>query len=331
MRHIDAHGHIIVAEITASRGNESWRPRIERTEHGTFSTTGTDSRSGPHEHESTDIAGIMRDMDALRIDTMLICPPPYLFLYHLEPQEGLRAARIQNDALATLQRAHPERFAPLATVPLQDPPLAVAELRRATRELGLHGVEIGSSVQGVHLGDARFRPFWRACAEDDIFVFIHPDYFQAHSSPTLSQYYLVNLVGNPCETGLAAAHIVFSGVLQVYSDLRILLAHAGGVAPWIMGRWSHGYQKRGEVRRDLGHDPLEDCHKFYYDTVIHSQAALQFLMQQVGADHVLLGSDYFFDMGPDDPVGEVEALAGLTVQQREAILGGTASRLARVE
>lgn len=330
MRTIDAHGHIIVEEITASGGNEPWRPRIERTPEGTFSTTGSGTRNGPHEHECTDVAGILRDMDRLRIDMMLICPPPYLFYYGLEPEEGIRACRLQNDALAAVQRQHPARFAPLAVVPLQDVAAAVAELRRATRELGLHGVEVGSSVQGVHLGDPRFRPFWRACAEDDIFVFIHPEYFQAHSSPTLGEYYLVNLVGNPCETGLNAAQMVFSGLFQDFPDLKILLAHAGGVLPWIMGRWSHGYRKRPEPRRYLQRDPLEDCRKFYFDTIAHSPEARRFLVEQFGADHVLLGSDYFFDMGPDDPVGEVETLAGLTDEQTAAILGGNIARLARL-
>jgi aminocarboxymuconate-semialdehyde decarboxylase len=330
MRTIDAHGHIIVEEITASHGNDAWRPRIERTPDGTFSTTGTGMRNGPHVHECTDVAGIIRDMDRLRIDTMLICPPPYLFFYGLEAQDGIEACRIQNDALAAVQQAHPSRFAPLAVVPLQDVEAAVAELRRATRELGLHGVEVGSSVRGVHLGDPRFRPFWHACTDDDIFVFIHPEYFQAHSSPTLQQYYLVNLVGNPCETGLNAAHMVFSGLFEELPDLKILLAHAGGVLPWIMGRWAHGYGKRQEPRRDLRHDPLESCRKFYFDTIAHSAAAQRFLVDQFGVDHVLLGSDYFFDMGQDDPVGEIEALAGLTDEERAAILGGNAARLARL-
>jgi aminocarboxymuconate-semialdehyde decarboxylase len=328
MRHIDVHGHIIVDEITASHGNEPWRPRIDRTPEGTFSSVGQGRRNGPHEHECTDITGILRDMDSLRIDTMLISPPPYCLFYQLEPDEGEKACRIQNDALAQLQRTHGDRFAPLATVPMQDVPAALSELRRATHDLGLRGVEIGSSIRGVHLGDPRFRPFWRACAEDDIMVFIHPDYFQVHSSPTLSEYYLVNFVGNPSETGLTAAHIVFSGVFQEYPDLKIVLAHAGGVMPWIMGRWSHGYGKRREAQRDLRHDPLADCKRFYVDTIAHSPAALRFLVDQFGADHILLGSDYFFDMGPNDPVGEVERLDGLTEEQRTAILGGNATRLA---
>jgi aminocarboxymuconate-semialdehyde decarboxylase len=330
MRTIDAHGHIIVEEITASRGNEPWRPRIERTPQGAFSTTADGRRNGPHEHESTDVPQMLRDLDQLRIDTLLVSPPPYLFFYQLDPAETTRAARIQNDALASLKQAHPDRFAPLATVPLNDVDAAITELRRATRELGLHGVEIGSSVQGVHLGDSRFRPFWRAVADDDVFVFIHPDYFQTNNSPALREYYLVNFVGNPTETGLTAAHMVFSGLFQDFPDLKILLAHAGGVTPWIMGRWAHGYGKRAEAKRDLKHNPLEDVKKFYFDTIAHSPAALKFLIEQVGADHVILGSDYFFDMGPDDPIGDVERLEGVSEVDKAKILNGNITTLARL-
>jgi aminocarboxymuconate-semialdehyde decarboxylase len=328
MRTIDAHGHIIVDEITASRGNEPWRPRIDRTPEGVFSTTADGRRNGPHQHESTDIPQMLRDLDQLRIDTLMISPPPYLFLYQLDPAETTRAARIQNDAMAAVKEKHPDRFAPLATVPLNDVNAAITELRRATRELGFHGVEIGTGVQGVHLGDPRFRPFWRAVADDDVFVFIHPDYFQANSSPTLSQYYLVNFVGNPTETGLAAAHMVFSGLFQDFPDLKILLAHAGGVTPWIMGRWAHGYRKRVEARRDLKHNPIDDVKKFYFDTITHSPAALTFLVEQFGADHVILGSDYFFDMGPDNPVGDVEELEGISEADKAKILNGNITRLA---
>jgi aminocarboxymuconate-semialdehyde decarboxylase len=273
---------------------------------------------------------MLHEMDAMHLDTMLICPPPFLFFYDLSAEEGLKTARIQNDAMAAVAVQHYGRFAPLATIPLQDINAATMELRRATHELGLYGVEIGSNVRGIHLGDERFRPFWQACAEDDLFVFIHPEYFQAHSSPTLSEYYLVNLVGNPCETGLTAAHMVLSGLFEEFPDLKVMLAHAGGVMPWIMGRWSRGYQQRPEPRRSLKHDPLESIRKFYVDTIAHSQAALSFLVNTFGTDHIILGSDYPFDMGLDDPVGQIEALEGLTEEQREAILGGTVARLLKL-
>jgi aminocarboxymuconate-semialdehyde decarboxylase len=329
MRHIDAHGHIIVEEITSSYGNERWRPHIERTEQGIYAETER-MRNGPMHHECSNVSTMLQEMDALRIDTMLICPPPFLFFYNLPAQDGIQAARIQNDAMAAVAVQHPERFVPLATVPLQDINAARTELRQATRELGFRGVEIGSSVQGLHLGDERFRPFWQLCAEDDLFVFIHPEYFQAHNSPTLSEYYLVNLVGNPCETGLTAAHMVFSGLFEEFPDLKVMLAHAGGVMPWIMGRWSRGYQQRPEAKQRLKHDPLESVRKFYVDTIAHSQAALSFLIDTFGADHITLGSDYPFDMGLDDPVEQVEALEGLTEEQREAILGGTIARLLKL-
>src|SRR6266567_2773461 len=228
MRRIDAHCHIIVEEITASHGDESWRAHIERTDQGIYATM-KQMRNGPMHHECTNVDIILSEMDTMRIDTMLICPPPFLFFYDLPAQEGTKVSRIQNESMAKVAVQHPDRFAPLATIPLQDVDAACLELYHATHELGLYGVEIGSNVRGVHLGDKRFRPFWQMCAEEDRFVFIHPEYFQTHSSPTLNEYYLVNLVGNPYETGLTSAHMVFSGLFEEFPDLKIMLAHAGGI------------------------------------------------------------------------------------------------------
>ncbi len=329
MRHIDAHGHIIVEEITADHGPEPWRPRLERTPEGVYSTN-VQVRNGPMPHEGSDVPGMLAAMDKLRIDMMLICPPPFLFLYDLPGAEGLNAARIQNDAMAAVARQHPDRFAPLAMIPMQDTQLALAELRRATHELGFHGVEIGSNVRGVHLGDPEFRPFWQACAADDLFVFIHPEYFQGHSSPTLKQYYLTNLVGNPSETGLNAAHMIFSGLFTELPDLKVMLGHAGGTMPWIMGRWEHGWEKRPEPQRDLKTSPMAAARHFYVDTIAHGDPQLRVLVELFGADHVLLGSDFPFDMGQDDPVGEIEGLSGLSESDRAAILGGNITRLAHL-
>jgi aminocarboxymuconate-semialdehyde decarboxylase len=329
MRRIDAHCHIIVEEITTSHGNEPWRTHIERQDRGIYATM-KQMRNGPMHHECTNVDTILSEMDALRIDTMLICPPPFLFFYDLPAWEGTKVSRIQNEAMAKIAARHPDRFAPLATIPLQDVEAACSELHYATHELGLHGVEIGSNVRGIHLGDKRFRPFWQMCAQEDLFVFIHPEYFQTHSSPTLNEYYLVNLVGNPYETGLTAAHMVFSGLFEELPDLKVMLAHAGGIMPWIMGRWSRGYQQRPEAKRVLQHDPLTSVRKFYVDTITHSPAALSSLIATFGADHVVVGSDYPFDMGLDDPIGQIESLEGLNIQQREAILGGTIARLLKL-
>lgn len=329
MKRIDSHAHIIVPEVTQRYGTEPWRPNVTRVEGGQI-VHNDRMRHAPTPREIMEIEGILEDMDELSIDVMALCPPPFLFLYDLPPAEGLRAARIQNEALARLNRDHPNRLANLATVPLQDVDLAVKELERAVRDLGLRGVEIGSNVRGLHLGAPLFRPFWQAVADLDAFVFIHPDYFQAHSSPTLKEYYLVNLVGNPCETALNAAHMVFSGLFEELPNLKVMLAHAGGVAPWIMGRWAHGHKWRPEPKARLKGSPTESMKRLYFDTVAHHPLALRYLVEAFGADHVLLGSDFPFDMALEDPVREVESLP-IPAEDRAKILGGNAARLMGLE
>ncbi|MFC1941311.1 amidohydrolase family protein [Chloroflexota bacterium] len=325
MINIDAHAHIVVQEITRAFGSEPWRLEITRVPGGKI-VQNDRMKLGPMPREITDIDGVLEDMNKMRIDIMAICPPPFLFFYDLPGQDGLRMAQIQNDAIARLSHDYPNRFAGLAVAPLQDIELAVVELKRAANELGLYGVEIGSSVQGIYLGDPRFAPLWKAVAEMDLFVFIHPEYFQGHLTSALKEYYLVNLVGNPVETGLTAAHMVFSGLFERYPKLKVLLAHGGGVMPWLKSRWQHGYRVRPEPKKNLKGSPMDSVNKFYVDTIVHDSRALGYLVETFGADHVLLGSDFPFDMGPELPVQEVEELK-IPDEDKARILGGNATRL----
>ncbi len=325
MPNVDAHSHIVVQEITRAFGNEPWRLEVIRIPGGKVIQNDR-MKVGPMPHEIMDIDGILRDMDKMCINIMAVCPPPFLLFYDLPAQSGLRAAQVQNDAIARLSQDYPKRFVGLAVIPLQDVELAVGELKRAVKELGLHGVEIGSSVQGVYLGDPRFDPFWRAAAEMDLFVFIHPDYSQIHLTSAPKEYYLMNLAGYPAETGFTAAHMLFSGLFERYPKLKVLLAHGGGVMPWLKGRWQHGYRVRPEPKKNLKHPPMEFVNKFYVDTIIHDSRALYYLVETFGADHVLLGSDFPFDMGPELPVQEVEELK-IPEEDKARILGGNAMRL----
>ncbi len=330
MRIIDAHAHIVVHQITRDFGDEPWRPQIERVKGGQI-VRNDRIADGPTSREITDINGILEGMAEMQIDTMAICPPPYMLLYDLPIESGLRAAQIQNDAIAELIRDHPDRFIGLAVVPLQDVGLAIQELDRAVNELRLHGVEIGSNVRGIHLGNPRFNPFWEAVAEMDILVFIHPDYFlQTRMPPALSEYFLANMVGNPVETGITAAHMVFSGLFERHPRLKVLLAHGGGVMPWIKGRWQYGYQVRQEPKRDLQRPPTESIQKFYVDTIVHDPRALRYLVETIGAEHVLLGSDFPFDMGPRSPVQQVKEL-DISNEDKAKILGGNLARLTKLD
>lgn len=319
---IDIHCHITIPKITQEFPDGSWRQDIVPKE-GVRAIRKYSERS---RQGTIDIDTLLEDMHDMQIDHMALSPSPSLFFYEETPERGLRAAQIQNDGIAKLAQDYSDRFSGMAVLPLQHVQLALTELRRAVNTLRLSGVAIGSSVQGVHMGNPVFVPFWDVVADMDLFVFIHPTFVKTYEIKTLASYHLNNLFGNPMETGLAAADMVFSGVFERHPRLKILLAHGGGVMPWLKGRWVHGYRTRPEPKTNLKRSPIESINKFYVDTIIHDPKALKFLVDSFGADHVLVGSDYPAAMGPERPVKEVEDL-DISKEDKAKILGGNAARL----
>ncbi len=271
-----------------------------------------------------DIERRLRDMDAAGVDVQALSVPPFLFFYELDAETGAAYARRLNDGIAAVVREYPRRFAGLATVPLQDTAAAIAELERAADDLGLRGLEVQSHVAGENLDAPRLFPFWERVAARGLPVFIHPH--NVLGQDRLRAYYLTNLIGNPVDTAVAAASLVFGGVLARLPELRIILAHGGGATAALCGRWQHGWHARPEPKRALPHPPMADVRRFFFDTLTHSPEMLALVVRQFGAEHVLLGTDYPFDMGDTTPVVTVRAL-GLPEPQQEVILGGTAARL----
>jgi len=321
---IDTHVHIIVPEITRGHGgDEPWRPKIvrdgarQRVEVG-----GVEVRSV--RHEFVDPGGLLAETAAAGSDRVVLCPFVGLLRYDAEPRDALESGGIQNAALAALVRAHPGRVAALGTVPLQDPEAAARELETVMRS-GLAGVEIAASVRGVYLGDDRFRPFWAAAAALRAVVFIHPT-TRGFDIPAFTRYHLGNAVGNPFETTITAADLVMSGVLESHPDLRIVLAHGGGAILALRGRLGHAYEQVEAARTRLRRSPEESFRRFYFDTIVHDGALLRQLVAYAGADHVVLGSDYPFDMGVERAADQVRALE-LAREDEERILGGTAEGL----
>jgi aminocarboxymuconate-semialdehyde decarboxylase len=255
------------------------------------------------------------------IDRQILCLPPFYFAYRAYPELALKICRAGNDALAAVVARAPDRFAAFATVPLQSPDKAVAELRRAVEELGHWGVEIGSSVGGAALDDPALDAFWAACCELDVPVFMHPHH--ELGGERAAAYYLGNLFGNPSETGLIAARLIFAGVFERFPGLNMILAHAGGTLPYIAGRLDHGYRVRPETKT-LPRPPSAYLTQLYFDTITHDDALLAYLVGRVGAERVVVGTDRPFDMGIDDPRGTVAAIPGIDDAARAAILGGNA-------
>jgi aminocarboxymuconate-semialdehyde decarboxylase len=322
----DVHAHVVVPEITRDAGEgEAWRPRVYRDEAGAqvVELDGREIRSALAEF--VDIDAILAAQDEAGVERVLLCPWVPLLYYDAEPEEGLRRARIQNDALAGLVRRHPERVAALAALPLQDPDLAVSELRALMDGGVLKGAEVAASVRGTFLGDDRFEPFWEAAEETGALVFVHPT-TRGFDSPAFQEHYLWNTVGNPLETATTAAHMVMAGVMERHPELRVLLAHGGGALLALRGRLRHAHGFQPQARSRLSESPDESLRRFYFDTLTHDEALLRSLIEYAGADHVLLGSDYPFDMGDARHVDTVRAL-GLEEHVEQAILTGNAERI----
>jgi aminocarboxymuconate-semialdehyde decarboxylase len=265
-------------------------------------------------------------MAAAEVDMQAVSVCPQTFIYDQDAALAAALARIQNEQIAKLVSQHPDRFLGLATLPMQAPQQAADELRHAVRALGHAGAMIGSNVVGKNLDDPALEPVWAAAAEVDAFMLIHP--VKVAGADRLRGYYLTNLIGNPLDTTIAAACLAFAGVLERYPNLKICLSHGGGFTPYQAGRFAHGWHVREEPKKSLAVSPEASLRRFYYDTILHAKPQLEFLVDWAGSSHVLLGSDYPFDMGSTECVRQVRAL-GVAAADRDAILGGRAAALLR--
>jgi aminocarboxymuconate-semialdehyde decarboxylase len=325
---LDAHAHVIVPEITREAGGEAWRPRVFRDDTGAqvVEMGGREIRSAIAEF--VDIDGILSTQEDAGVERVLLCPWVPLLYYDADPGESLRRARIQNEALAGLVRAHPDRVSALGAVPLQDPELAAGELRALMDDGTLRGAEVAASVRGAFLGDDAIEPFWEAAEATGALVFVHPT-TRGFESPVFQDYYLWNTVGNPLETAIAAAHMVMAGVIERHPGLSVVLAHGGGALMSLRGRLAHAHGFQPEAKSRLRGSPEDSIRRFFFDTLTHDDALLRALVDYAGADHVLLGSDYPFDLGDARHVETVRAL-GLPPEAEEAVLAGNAERLLRL-
>lgn len=244
--------------------------------------------------------------------------------YHLPPAQGRAWSRLVNESLAESLGALPATFRGLATVPLQDPPAAAAELRHAVLTLGFRGAMIDTHVEGRALAEPALDPFWRAAMELSVPVILHP--FVLEQVERFGAYYLHNLVGYPFETTLAAAGLIFAGTLDRMPELTVVLVHGGGFLPYQLGRFDRGHQARPEARTGGAGPASGYARRFYYDTITHSARSLCFLCDVVGADRLLLGSDFPFGLGDPEPVAAVRR-AGLGEANERAALGENAMRL----
>jgi aminocarboxymuconate-semialdehyde decarboxylase len=270
-----------------------------------------------------DIEHRLAYMDAAGVDMHVLSATPQTWLYGQEAAVGAAASAIQNDHIAKLVKQQPDRFTGIATLPMQAPQKAADELRRAMTTLGLHGAMIGSNIGGKNLDDPSFEPLWATAAELGAFMMIHPG--NVAGGDRLKSYYLGNLIGNPLDTTIAGACLIFGGVLERHPKLDFVMVHGGGFIPYQGGRWVHGWQVRPEGKVHLKHAPAPYLDRFFYDTILHSKTSLEFLIASVGAARVFLGSDYPYDMGMLDCVRHVRSL-NISAADRDTVLGAHAAK-----
>jgi aminocarboxymuconate-semialdehyde decarboxylase len=324
---IDIHCHAAQAPGVAPLMEGRWKPEYDAASYFTNEASQAHNRKLGREQYGLALTSLderLIRMDRSRVDIQAVSPSPQQF-YWAERDLGARLCRLQNEHVARLVEGNPSRFVGLGSVPLQDTRAAVAELDVLTGGLGLRGVQISTYVAGKELGDAALEPFWQAAAAHGSVVFIHPLGF-THGE-RLRDFYLNNAVAHPFESTLALSSLIFNGVLHRNPVLKIVVAHGGGYLPFHSSRLDHAWEVRPECRLHIDRPPSEYLRQVYVDTVVYTPESVRALIDNMGVEHVLLGTDYPFDMGEDDPVGLVERVPGLTDEERALVCGGNAARL----
>ena len=324
---VDVHAHVVPAEALEALEREGGRYGMELLrQDGRRAVRVAGGEPLPIRDDLVDVGPRLAAMDRAGVATQVLSSWINLTAYQLDAAAGSRFCRMFNQALAGLVAGEPDRFLALATAPLQAPRAAAEELRRAVGQLGMVGVEIATTVNGTELDDRGLDPFWSAAQDLGAIVLVHP--MEPPPGRGTPRYFLGNAVGRPAQTTLAVAHLVLGGVLERFQELRVCVVHGGGFLPYQRGRLDRAYLAQPRLAAvNLTRPPSVWLRRLYYDTVVHDPEVLAWLVDFAGADHVVLGSDYPFEMGDPDPVGTVGSVPGLDDRQRELILRGNLGRL----
>jgi len=322
----DAHAHILEAETIRLLQKEvpQVAPKLRPIDDEFAVYEGVDMTYSPFPRGAWDTERRLADLKRYKLDHQVVCVCPQTFLYGAEVALALAAAQIQNDQMAALSAKHPETFSALAHAPMQAPELAAQELRRAMTEKGMKGAQIGTNIKGMNLDDPSLDPFWEVANAHKAFILVHPT--GVAGADRLKSYYLKNLIGNPLDTTIAAACLVFGGVVARYPDITFCMSHGGGFAPYQAARWVHGWNVRDEPRARYAPSPKASLDKLVYDTILHEVHPLRFLIDEVGPERVVIGTDYPFDMGQYDIVDLLDGM-GLSAHEMAEISSDAVNRM----
>jgi aminocarboxymuconate-semialdehyde decarboxylase len=323
---VDCHTHVLPRrwpDLAERYGDDRWpvRRRIDDCSADLF-VGGKHFRTVPH--TCWDPAARVEQMDATGVSRQWLSATPVMFSYWAPARHGAEMARHVNDGIAEMVRHAPDRFTGLATLPMGDPDLALAELERAVRELGLSGVEIGTNIAGRELDDPLFAPVFEAVAELDVPVLVHP--WDVRTADRLSRYHAMYTVGMPTETAYAALALLQGGVLSSAPGLRVLLAHGAGALAWLLPRIDRGWATWPDRRGGAAEPPGAIARRLWADSLAGDEANIRLVGQRVGWDHIVLGTDYPFPFGEQRP-GDVVIESSLDAGVKTAILSANASAL----
>ncbi|WP_327721001.1 amidohydrolase [Streptomyces sp. NBC_00490] len=325
---VDVHAHLLIPEVeeaVAALPGLAEARALDARRNGAASL----AVSGPMVRsivpKATDVSLRLATMDAQGVDIQLVSPSPSHYHYWADEETAEKVYRLANEATAAHCAQAPDRLRGLGIVPLQHPEQAVRALSHALDQ-GLSGVEISSHAPGRELSDPAYEPLWALAEATGAILFLHP--FGCTLDERLDRWYLSNVVGQPTENAVALSHLIFSGVLDRHPGLKIVAAHGGGYLPTHIGRSDHAWSARSDAGAGCAHPPSSYLGRIWFDSLVHDPHVLRELVRAAGADRVLLGSDFPFDMGTEDPVGALRA-ARLPDPDFHAVRGGNAVALLR--
>lgn len=328
MRSIDIHAHLTPQCFwRATTGSHDWHGvRREQDAQGQeYAVIGHHRQALPPRAQWTPEQRLA-DMDSMGVDMHVVSPYAGFYNYHLESQVALATARDANNEIRDMMTSWPQRFAGLATLPMQDVPAAIAELERVMVQHGFKGAMIGDQINGRTLDDPMFLPFWKAAEQLGALILFHQG-GPTVVSPRIASYHLPNSVGNLADRTVTFATLVMGGVLDACPDLKICLSHGGGYTCYGIGRIDRNWHTRPDIHQLIPQPPSAYLRRFYYDCIVYTEAALRYLIDTVGIDRVVFGTDWPYDMAFDWPVSWVLSLQRLSQAEKEAILWKNLERL----
>ncbi len=322
---VDIHAHVTIPAAFEYLGSDFDPKKIAMVIHANDETRSVNMQQDKDRMVAmTDIEDRMAVLDAQGIDVQVVAPPPFQCFYQSPPEKCIEASRIVNDGVSKWIAQKPDRLAGLGTLPMTEPEAAIAELERCMGELGLKGVEVLTNIDGAELSDPKFAPVFEKAQALGAVIMIHPNGFT--QGERFRDYYFSNVIGNPLETTVAIHHLIFSGTLERLPELKILVVHGGGFLPAYSGRIDHAWGARADSHAGLPKPPGEYLRRIYFDSVVFTDHQLEYLVKVYGADRIVMGSDYPFDMADYDPVEHVVS-SSLSDDDKAKVGGLTAARL----